>query len=368
LKPAESGGVRFRRTDLAGTAPVAALAAVREERPRRTAIVGPGVEVHTIEHLLAAVWGAGITDLDVEIDQIEVPGLDGSSAQFLAALHDAGLRELPGEAPRLVLDHAVEVADRDARIVAFPCPGRLVLEYLLDYAAAVPRTRFVAEVTPESFARELAPARTFCLDREAEMLRAAGLGKGATFENTLVIGKDGLPIENTLRFSDEYARHKTLDLYGDLALLGARLEARVLAYKAGHSLNAALARKLAAVLAEHERAAAAPRTAAREADPPLVARGGGAFEAPAVAFDGHFPGLPVLPGVVSVAAVADAAGGPLAALENARFRRIARPGERLAVSLEAPRADGSVRGAVRTEAGQVVAEATVKPRTGREAC
>jgi UDP-3-O-acyl N-acetylglucosamine deacetylase len=360
LKPAEAGGVRFRRTDLPGADAVPALVSAREERPRRTAIVAGRAEVHTVEHLLAAVAGLGLTDLEVEIDQIEVPGLDGSAARFLDALREAGARDLSGEAPRLALDRVVEVADAGgARIVAVPCRGRLVLEYVLDYAADLPRTRVALELTEESFARELAPARTFCLAREADALRAAGLGKGATFENTLVIGGDGLPIDNTLRFPDEYARHKALDLFGDLALLGARLEARVFAYKAGHSLNAALVRKLAAILAEGPAEPAPARVG--PADPPLVAPGGGPFAPPAVAFDGHFPSFPVLPGVVSVAAIAGAAGrGRVASIENARFRRIARPGERLSVTLGTPAADGRVRGAVRSaEPGAVVAEATL---------
>jgi UDP-3-O-[3-hydroxymyristoyl] N-acetylglucosamine deacetylase/3-hydroxyacyl-[acyl-carrier-protein] dehydratase len=362
LRPAESGGVRFIRTDLQGSAPIPALASAREERPRRTAIVAGLAEVHTVEHLLAAVAGLGITDLEVRIDQIEVPGLDGSSLPFFRAIEAAGTRDLPGEAPVLVLDRVVALEEKGARIVAMPCPGRLVLEYVLDYAAVLPRMRFVTEVTPRSFACDLAPARTFCLEQEARALQAAGLGKGASAENTLVVGADGLPIGNVLRFPDEYARHKALDLVGDLALLGARLEARVLAWKAGHALNAALARKLAEILAE-ERADRPGGGAESERDPPLVSPGGGALVPPAVAFEGHFPRFPVLPGVVSIAAMADAAEARIAAIDNARFRRMARPGEPLEVALER-RAGGRARGALRAAAGggALVAEATLALR------
>ncbi|HVY62005.1 MAG TPA: UDP-3-O-acyl-N-acetylglucosamine deacetylase, partial [Planctomycetota bacterium] len=229
LRPAPAGvGVRFRRADLPGSEPIPVHVSAREERPRRTAIVRGAAEVHTVEHLMAAVSGLGVTDLEVEVDRVEVPGMDGSARDFEAALREAGLRDLEGEAPVLKLDRVVEVSDKSgARVVAMPCPGRLVLEYHLDYGGDCPPSRVEVEVTPETVAKDLLPARTFCLEKEALMLKAAGLGKGANTTNTLVIGKDGKPLENELRFPDEYARHKALDLLGDLTLLGARLEARV---------------------------------------------------------------------------------------------------------------------------------------------
>ncbi len=367
LRPAEPGsGVRFRRADLPGAEEIPALVQYREERPRRTALVRGGAEVHTVEHLLAAVAAAGITDLLIEIDQVEVPGLDGSAAPFLAAIRKAGLRDFdppPPPPPRIVLDRVIEVEDgRGARIVAAPCPGRLAIEYVLEHAGLA-RSRFAIEIEEESFAREVAPARTFCLEREAEALRAAGLGRGATYENTLVIGGDGLPIGNALRFSDEYARHKVLDLVGDLALAGARLEARIFAYRSGHALNAALVRKLLEVAAPPSNlpcaeSGAPPPTAARAADPPLVRPGGGELSVPEHVFEGHFPGLPVLPGVSSVAAMAEAlGGGPIAAIRGARFRRVARPGQRLYAEVAGPEGARIV-----DAAGETVAEATIARR------
>lgn len=358
-------GIYFRRTDLPGSGPVPALVTAREERPRRTALARGAVEVHTVEHLLAAVSGSGITDLEIAIDEVEVPGLDGSALPFLQAILAAGTRELEGLAPRLVLDRTIEVEEKGARIVAAPCPGRLAIEYILDYPD-VRRSRIALEVDETSFARELAPARTFCLEREALALRAAGLGRGATSENTLVVGTDGLPLGNRLRFPDEYARHKALDLFGDLALVGARLEARVFAYRSGHALNARLARRLRDLVEEAFHAAPSPFRARASGsvggDRPLVPRGGGALEPAPIAFEGHFPNFPVLPGVVSLAAIAEAAGGRIVAIEGARFRRLVRPGDRLHVAVEGAEG-GRVRGAVRIASGgvpAVAAEASVE--------
>ncbi len=337
ISPAAAGtGVRFRRSDIAASEPIPVHLSALKSQPRRTAIARGEAEVHTVEHFMAAVTGLGLTDLDVAIDRVEVPGLDGSAREFEAALRSAGVRDLGGPAPVLRLDRTVAVEDKSgARIVALPCPGRLVLDYTLDYGGECPRARVVVDVTEESFAREIAPARTFCLEKEALALQAAGLGRGADTTNTLVIGKDGLPIQNALRFPDEYARHKALDLLGDLALLGARLEARVVAYKAGHALNAALVRELLNLVPA-----------------PVPVRE--SFAPPAIAFEGHFPGDPVLPGIVTLAALRG--GAPVQAIESAKFRRIVRPGESLAIE-RTPAGEGRVRARALAAGGEVAVEA-----------
>lgn len=249
LRPAAAGtGVVFARTDLEGAPRVVAAIGCRQERPRRTAIVAGAAEVHTVEHLLAAVGGLGVTDVLIEIDRVEVPGLDGSSLGFWQAIEAAGTVDLEGRAPRLVLDREVTVEHDGARITARPCPGALRVRYGLDYGGLISQTTVAFTLDAAVVRKELAPARTFCLAQEALMLKAAGLGKGANTQNTLVIAEDGLPIENTLRFPDECARHKALDLFGDLMLLGASLEAEIEAERSGHSLNAALCRELHALL------------------------------------------------------------------------------------------------------------------------
>lgn len=375
FRPAPPGsGIRFRRSDLPGTSEIPALARYREERPRRTALVRERAEVHTVEHLLAAVWGRGLTDLDIEVDGVELPGLDGSARDFYRALVDLGIAEAPGPARTLPLDRPLSVSDgRGAWVVALPHEGGFVLDYTLDYGRDLPKRRVIVDVTEERFRDEIAPARTFCLEREAAALKAAGLGRGANYENTLVIGGDGNPIQNAFRFEDELCRHKLLDLLGDLALAGVRLEARVIAYRSGHALNAAMARMLLDLAEGGAAAAPGSRTSTTTSDAVLAAAGvdagKGTFTPAEALFQGHFPGEPLLAGAIELAAMAAAAAGPGAAveaIESARFRRVVRPGETLALEA-APPADGRARGRARARAlvgKDVAAEATLRFRDG----
>jgi len=369
FRPAPPGsGIRFRRSDLPGTGEIPALARYREERPRRTALVRERAEVHTVEHLLAAVWGRGLTDLDIEVDGVELPGLDGSARDFYRALVDSGVVEAPGPAPALALDRPLSVTDgRGAWIVALPHQGGFVLDYTLDYGRELPKRRVAVLVTEDTFRDEIAPARTFCLEREAAALTAAGLGRGASYENTLVIGGDGRPIRNAFRFEDELCRHKLLDLLGDLALAGVRLEARVIAYRSGHALNAAMAKQLLE-LAEGSSPGPSPGASPRGmvlADAGIDV-GARTFRPVETLFSGHFPGEPLLAGAFELAALAAAAGGPeaaLAAVETARFRRVVRPGE--ALSLEATAPEGG-RARARALVGKdVAAEASLRFRDDR---
>jgi UDP-3-O-[3-hydroxymyristoyl] N-acetylglucosamine deacetylase/3-hydroxyacyl-[acyl-carrier-protein] dehydratase len=370
LRPAEPGrGIAFVRSDAGGSARVPASIHSRADAPRRTLLQHGGAEVHTVEHLLAAVHACGITDLDISLDNAEVPGMDGSSAAFIEAIDRAGVRELDGDVPALRLDRVVAVeGPGGSRVVAHPWPGGLRLGYSLELPDELGAARVELDITPEAFRREVGPARTFCLEREAMALRAAGLGKGASTDNTLVIAADGLPIDNTLRYPDEYARHKLLDLFGDLALLGARLEARVVSYKGGHALNARLCAALARLLAEGAGGASGDaRPASRPDDPALVTEPGAGgepggrgvrFTPPEEAFRGHFPGAPVLPGVVSLAALAEVAcsmdaqeaGRRVTQVRSARFRQLVRPGKELVAEV-ALNGDNGARGSLWLETG-----------------
>ncbi len=249
--PADAG-ITFVRTDLPGDAPreIRAEIANLADEPRRTALTRDGASVHTVEHLLAAAMGLGVTSLRVELDGPELPGMDGSAADFVALLDRAGIRELPAMRREIRVTQPLEEPMEDgdhARVRALPASdGGLTVTYLLEHPGTpIGRQELTLPVTEETFRRAIAPARTFCLLAEAEALRAAGLGKGATTDNTLVVGPDGV-IGNSLRFPDEFVRHKILDLLGDLALAGAALRAHVVAERSGHAQNRALVRRLLA--------------------------------------------------------------------------------------------------------------------------
>lgn len=255
-------GIRFRR---AGGEEVAArienLAPLPAGVPARcTNLVGArGVRgagaapFMTVEHILSALAGLGVTDATVELEGPEVPIGDGSAAAFAGALLGAGIVDLGGEVEPLRLEREVVVERAGARIVARPRRGAGCLyRYELDYGAGGPIPAQAAEWNsgaPDAaaeYARAVAPARTFCLAAEAEQMRAAGLFKGLSPRDMLVFGEAG-PIDNALRFEDEPARHKLLDLIGDLALLGRPLgAAEVVATRSGHALTHELVRAILA--------------------------------------------------------------------------------------------------------------------------
>ncbi len=243
--PANSG-INFIRVDLPNK-PLMNIRSLElgtgEERERRTTLGAGGVEIQTIEHLLAALSGLGIDNIVVEIDNVELPGLDGSAKGFVEALKKAKIVEQKIPRDLLKIDSAVWCAEKDSLLVAFP-DEHFKISYTLSYARPSIGTQFFSIVLDETaFEKELAPARTFCLEEEAMELLKRGLGKGANYDNTLVMGKDG-PIKNKLRFPNEPVRHKILDLVGDLYLLGTPVIGHVIAVKSGHRLNMELVKKL----------------------------------------------------------------------------------------------------------------------------
>lgn len=244
--PADPGsGIVFVRADLPGQPDVPARADYVDARPRRTTIRrGPAV-VEMIEHVMAALAGLNVDNARVEIDGPETPGCDGSSLAFVEALEQAGFEEQPRDRDCLVINRALSIAENGASLTAHPSEtGRLILSYNLDYPnTAIGRQSRFVEITPETFRRELAAARTFLLEPEAQALRQAGIGLRSTEADLLVFGPHG-PIDNALRYHDECVRHKLLDMLGDLALLGTALVGHVLAHRSGHHLNAALVRAL----------------------------------------------------------------------------------------------------------------------------
>jgi UDP-3-O-[3-hydroxymyristoyl] N-acetylglucosamine deacetylase len=201
------------------------------------------VQVATVEHLLSALRGMSIDNARIELDGPEVPILDGSALTFVRLFREAGLRSL-GKARRfLTLTRPVRVKAGEKEILALPDNI-----YQATYGIDFPQTPIGAqtisiEVSEEDYAETIAPARTFCLLRDVEAMRRSGLALGGSLENALVVSEEGV-MNGSLRFPDEFVRHKVLDLVGDLSLLGAPIRAHVIAFKGGHRLHAALVAKI----------------------------------------------------------------------------------------------------------------------------
>ena len=250
FRPARPGaGVTFVRTDVAGAPRIPAHAGVAVLSERRTQLGDEPGALHTVEHVLAAVAGLGVDDLEIAMDGPEPPILDGSGAPFVEALRRAGIVAHGGRAAELRLDEMVRVEDGVSWYEAHPA-DELRLEVEIDFPhPLIGRQSGEWLVTPERFVRELAPARTFGFVHEVEALRAKGLIQGASTENAVVLDERGV-VGTTLRWPDEFVRHKAMDCVGDLALAGARVRARVVAHKPSHRGTVLLVR---AMLASVER-------------------------------------------------------------------------------------------------------------------
>jgi UDP-3-O-acyl N-acetylglucosamine deacetylase len=245
--PAPAGtGLVFRRTDLPGAPAVPATAAAVTGTDRRTTLGPPAAGVTLVEHALAALAGLRLDNCTIELDGPEPPGLDGSAVGFVAALAAAGAVIQTARRPVWTVAEPRVVTAGGATIALHPTdqPG-LMVSYRLDYGPAtpIPPQAHTLELTPENFVREVASCRTFLTEPEAHALRAAGVGRHLTPADVLVFGRHG-PVGNRLRFADEPARHKVLDLVGDLALCGFDLAGHVVAYRSGHALNTRLAAAL----------------------------------------------------------------------------------------------------------------------------
>ncbi|MGH9804151.1 MAG: UDP-3-O-acyl-N-acetylglucosamine deacetylase [Candidatus Acidiferrales bacterium] len=253
LLPAPSGtGVVFRRVDLDGFE-VQAHAANIARVSYATSLMKKGVLISTTEHLLAALYSTGVDNVYVELDNLEVPILDGSARPFVELLAAAGRRRQRRRRRYLEILQRVEVSDGEAgsdrhrSLGIYPADGSagLTVDCTIDFAHPLIRRQQLAfTVDEENFRELLSGARTFCSYDELEQLRRMGLIRGGSLDCAIVLSRDGLLNEGGLRFPDEFCRHKSLDLIGDLALLGRPLLGRVVAHRAGHALHTALVLKL----------------------------------------------------------------------------------------------------------------------------
>lgn len=244
--PADSG-ISFVRVDLPDKPSVvvkSGISGLLRMIERRTALGAGVVQVQTTEHLMAALAGLSIDNITVEMDNEELPGLDGSARDFLELIRRAQVTEQDAPKKVLKVKKAAWVEGQESLLAVFPSDD-FKISYTMSYRDPALGTHFFSiTVDEESFASQIAPARTFCLESEALELLKRGFGKGANHENTLVIGKDGLPSKNAFRFPDEPVRHKVLDLIGDLYVVGAGIKGHFVGIKSGHRLNMELARRL----------------------------------------------------------------------------------------------------------------------------
>ncbi|MFH1593404.1 MAG: UDP-3-O-acyl-N-acetylglucosamine deacetylase [Candidatus Omnitrophota bacterium] len=244
----ENESIIFVRTDLAKKPRIRLADFFDLGTDRRSKIsLGEGHYIETVEHLLAALWGAGIDNVRIELCDSELPALDGSASCYLDAINNSGIDEQ--EAGRRVIEikEPIWVEEKVSFLGIFPS-SIFKVSYILEYESPAIGKQFFSEaLSPETFQKEVAPARTFCLKEEAEYLLKKGYGKGADLKNTLVMDEAG-PMDNVLRFPDEPVRHKVLDLVGDLYLLGRPIKGRIVAIRSGHKLNLELVKKIRSLL------------------------------------------------------------------------------------------------------------------------
>ena len=404
--PAESDtGIVFERSDLPGRPTVPAQIGQVVPSQRRTTIQRGAAHVEMIEHVMAALSGSQIDNCRIEIDAPECPGCDGSSLPFVEAFEHAGV--VPQDRPRqaLVIERSFTIREGDAILAAHPgSADNLTLSYHLDYGpdSAIASQSFLVDVTPRAFRHELASSRTFLLETEAQALRAAGIGARTTEADVLIFGRDGV-VGNTLRFTEECARHKVLDMVGDLALLGMDLHGFVVAHRSGHHTNAALARRLLQTLEKDKECKARPPSIPLLADGTLDIQGimdvlphryplllvdrvlevqpGKMIvaiknvSANEPFFQGHWPGRPIMPGLLIVEALAQAGGvliaatadrsgkvAMLASVNDVKLRRPVVPGDQLRLEVRAQRIKQSSAcvDAVAKVGDAVVAEARIR--------
>jgi UDP-3-O-[3-hydroxymyristoyl] N-acetylglucosamine deacetylase len=245
LSPAAPGtGIVFHRSDV-GQDIAARYDAVTDTNLGTVLTGRGGAKIGVVEHLMAAVAGAGVDDLRVTVDGDEPPILDGDALSYLKLLELAGFRDQPGQRQAVKVTRPVTIAIKDASITLTPSD---VAEYSyeLDYSntKAIGRQSYTLAFTPEAFAREIAPARTFGFLHELDYLKKINRGHGASLENTIAIDGDTVMNRELMRFADEFVRHKVLDAIGDMALAGGPLIARFEGIKSGHATNNAVLRAL----------------------------------------------------------------------------------------------------------------------------
>ncbi|HOX04153.1 MAG TPA: bifunctional UDP-3-O-[3-hydroxymyristoyl] N-acetylglucosamine deacetylase/3-hydroxyacyl-ACP dehydratase [Candidatus Paceibacterota bacterium] len=412
--PADTG-IRFRRTDLDGQPEIEALVEHVGDTQRSTTLAKGNIRIHTVEHVLSALAGMGVDNATIELNANEPPIGDGSAREFARLIRSAGIQPQPQPREAFRVASPFEVQAGETAISVFP-HDRLKLTCVSSDRGGRFTQVYSLEVTPDSWERELAHARTFCFYEEIEHLIKNGLIRGGSLENAVVIREDAVLTNEPLRYPEEFVRHKMLDLVGDLSLLGCPLQAHVMAIRPGHAANCELVRQLSSLRRKPMLTAQtfvpppAPRAAPAESikagsvlqegielhaaqllkvvphrfpflmiDRVKRIEGNRITAIKSVSinepyFEGHFPRLPIMPGVLQLEAIAQTAGilllrqaenmGKYAyfmSAESVKWRKPVVPGDTLVIEVELTRIRGKIgkaKGVCRVE-NDIVSEAEV---------
>jgi UDP-3-O-[3-hydroxymyristoyl] N-acetylglucosamine deacetylase/3-hydroxyacyl-[acyl-carrier-protein] dehydratase len=406
--PANSG-VRFRRVDLDGKPEIEARVENVSETNRSTTLAKGNVKVHTVEHVLAALAGYGVDNAIVELDANEPPIADGSSREFCRIIEAAGIVPQAEKREFFTPTEPIELHLGETTMTIFPDE-----QFKITCTSADKKGRFTqfysTEVTPKSWEKELAHARTFCFYEEIEFLFKNGLIKGGSLENAVVIRDDAVLTTEPLRYPEEFVRHKMLDIVGDLSLVGQPIRGHIIAVRPGHAGNCELAKKIVEQINKPIRAAQtfSPPPPAKSAPEPLPPAEG-AMDVEEVMkmlphrypflmvdrilkmegnvivgiknvtmnepfFQGHFPGHPIMPGVLQLEAMAQVSGILLLkrieaanqiayfmAAEDVKWRKPVVPGDVLVIEIEMTKIRGKIgkaKGVCKVD-GEIVSEANV---------
>ena len=393
LRPAaENAGILFRRLDIDGRPEIPGLVDHVTGVEWETVLGSEDATVRTVEHLLAAIAAAAIDNIQIDVLGPEPPAFDGSSARWCEVLREVGVEDQTAPARLLAIDTPLFLKSGDSRYAVVPYPGYRISAEIDFENPAIGRQFASLQVDEPTFYSEVAAARTFGLERWQESLQSRGLALGATEDNTILVGEEGIARDAKLRYPDEFVRHKVIDLIGDLALVGARLSCHVVAERPGHRGNVEVARRLRSLLDTkgeverrldiHDILAHIPhrypfllvdRILEFEAGERIVGLKNVTINEPF--FAGHFPDHPIMPGVLIVEAMAQVGGLLLMnefeeprdkvvyfmSLDDVKFRRPVTPGDQLKFEVELIQLRGRVckmRGLARVD-GEPAAEATM---------
>ena len=400
-----NSGIRFRRVDLEGRPEIEARIENVAETNRSTTLAKGNTRIHTVEHVLATFAGFGVDNAIVELDANEPPIGDGSAREYCKMIEAAGMAPQEERKDPLKITAPIQLEMGETLMMLFPDEG-----FKISCTSSDKQNRFTqfysVELSPKTWERELAPARTFCFFEEIDYLIRNGLIRGGTLENAVVIRDDVVLTTEPLRYPEEFVRHKILDIVGDLSLLGRPLQGRLVAVKPSHSANCELARRIAAQARRPMSFAPPPPPARPPQDPPNADGSIGVQELLNLLphrypflmvdrivkvegskiigvknvtinepyFQGHFPGHPIMPGVLQLEAMAQVAGvlmlrradaerqiAYFMSAEQVKWRKPVLPGDVLVIEIEITKMRGKI-GKARGECkvrDEIVSEAEI---------